>query len=347
MRKIISLLFVIVIMLSACSSPSEVAKSPIPSASSPTPTPAPTAIAFKNPLTGLQTEKDISGKRPYAVMINDLEEALPQCGVSDADIIYEVVAEGGITRMLAVFQDITKASKLGSIRSTRTYYQDISEGHDAVLIHAGGSTYAYAAFASRPIVHVDGIYNSTMFYRDDSRMAFGYEHSLFSSGKLISDNVADWVDSVNHKQGFTSNMRFGTASSQNGSPATKITADFSGYKNTIFQYDATSGSYNISQFGAPYTDGNTGKQVSTKNVLILYAKHKVIPNDEEKNMDIDIIGSGSGIFASDGKYTEITWSKPKSDAQFTYTLKNGQPLVFSEGKSYICIIDSERKALFS
>ncbi len=349
MKRVLAVYIVFIIVMSGCVKQNNVPVSTAPGTQNPTPTPIPTPvpIVYRNPLTGLVTGKDISGFRPCAVMINDIEEALPQCGVSDADIIYEVVAEGGITRMLAVFQDISKAGKLGSIRSTRTYYQDIAEGHDAILIHAGGSTYAYAAFASRPIVHVDGIYCSSMFYRDDSRMAFGYEHSLFSSGKLIAENVSDWVDDIKHKEGFKSNMRFGISSALGGASAGSITVDFSGYKNTEFIYDTGDSQYHVRQFDEPYSDGNTGKQVTVKNVLLLYAKHERIPNDEEKNMDIELSGSGRGVYASDGKHVEIVWSKPQIDAQFAYTLKDGTPLVLAAGTSYICILDREREARIS
>lgn len=347
MKKVLAVFIILIMTMSGCGKQNNTPSSTPPSTPSPTPIPTPAPIVYRNPLTGLATEKDISALRPCAVMINDIEEALPQCGVSDADIIYEVVAEGGITRMLAFYQDISKAGKLGSIRSTRTYYQDIAEGHDAILIHAGGSTYAYAAFDSRPIVHVDGIYCSSMFYRDDSRMAFGYEHSLFSSGKLIAENVSDWVDDIKHKEGFKSNMRFGMSSALAGAPASSITADFSGYKNTEFIYDSNVALYHIRQFDEPYTDGNTGKQVAVKNVILLYAKHERIPNDEEKNMDIELSGSGRGVYASNGKCVEITWSKPKSDAQFIYTLKDGTPLVFATGTSYVCVLDGEREAKIS
>ena len=97
---------------------------------------------YHNPLTGEGLEEDISGQRPFAVMLNNLSKALPQLGVSQADVIYEIVAEGGITRMLAVFQDIEGVGDLGSVRSARDYYVSLACGHDAISVHAGGSPQA-------------------------------------------------------------------------------------------------------------------------------------------------------------------------------------------------------------
>ena len=135
-----------------------------------------------NPLTGLPCETDLSNARPYAIMLNNLQKALPQYGVAKADIIYEVPAEGGITRMLGIFTDITDLGNVGSIRSARDYYVQIARGHDALYVHAGGSPGAYDLIANAGIDSIDGIkgaYNA-IFWRDATRKAVaGYEHSLF------------------------------------------------------------------------------------------------------------------------------------------------------------------------
>lgn len=88
--------------------------------------------------------KEWVNRRPVAIMLNNLKEALPQLGQSQADVIYEVPAEGGITRMLAVYQSLDGVGKIGSIRSARPYYLELALGHDAIYIHAGGSEDAYA-----------------------------------------------------------------------------------------------------------------------------------------------------------------------------------------------------------
>lgn len=105
----------------------------------PEPIPEPAGPAGINPLTGLPMEPEYEQNRPVAVMLNNLKKAQPQLGVSMADIIYEVPAEGGITRMLGVYQTLDGVGNLGSIRSARPYYIELAMGHDALYVHAGGS----------------------------------------------------------------------------------------------------------------------------------------------------------------------------------------------------------------
>ena len=111
-------------------------------------TTAPVVIEYPytNPLTG-EGQMTEQMNRPYAVVINNIKAALPHHGVSQADMIYEILAEGGITRCLAVFTDISDVEKLGSVRSARTYFIDLAKAYDAILVHAGGSEYAYDEFA--------------------------------------------------------------------------------------------------------------------------------------------------------------------------------------------------------
>ena len=98
-----------------------------------------------NPLTGLRVDDDYATThRPVGVMINNLKAALPQYGLAQADILYEVVAEGGITRLLAIYSDARQVPKIGSVRSARPVYIELATGHDATLIHYGTSTQADA-----------------------------------------------------------------------------------------------------------------------------------------------------------------------------------------------------------
>ena len=114
----------------------------------PEPEPEP-VLPYTNPLTGEGCEVDVGARRPIAVMLNNLKKALPQVGVSQADVIYEILAEGGITRMMAVFQDVAGAGEIGTVRSARDYYASLAYGHDAVYLHAGGSPQAYEFIKSR------------------------------------------------------------------------------------------------------------------------------------------------------------------------------------------------------
>ena len=106
------------------------------------------APSYVNPLTGEALSAPYDESRPYAVMINNIQVAMPQCGTSHADIMYEVLAEGGITRMMAIFSNLEGETPLGSIRSLRPYYLSIARSYDAIMVHAGASEGAYADLAS-------------------------------------------------------------------------------------------------------------------------------------------------------------------------------------------------------
>ena len=219
-----------------------------------------------NPLTGLPMEEEYENNRPVAAMFNNLKAAQPQLGVSQADIIYEIPAEGGITRMVGLFQTMDGVGTLGSIRSTRTYYLEVALGHDAVLLHAGGSPDAYEKISAWKVNNIDGVRGGSnqekVFWRDAERKKnAGYEHSLLTSG----ENVQGYLDSgryeTKHAAGYGYPVEFvADGTPLNGTDANKIRLVYSQYKTGIFEYDAATGLYMVSQYGKDYVDGNTGEQ---------------------------------------------------------------------------------------
>lgn len=295
-----------------------------------------------NPLTGLPMEKAYENDRPVAVMLNDLKAAQPQLGVSQADIIYEVPAEGGITRMLAVFQTLEGVGTLGSIRSTRPYYLELALGHDALLVHAGGSPEAYADIAAWGVDNMDGVNGGSdakMFWRDPERRKHaGYEHSMLTSG----ENILGYLDlgyfRRTHKAGYTTTQTF----SQDGTPAAGTAAEhvavkFSYYKTATFDYDAATKRYMVGQYGGAYVDGNTEEQVGVSNVLVLETVIRVISGDTAGRLSVKLTGSGSGIYCCGGKSVPIRWSKANRTSPLVYTLTDGSPLALEKGPSYVCI----------
>ncbi|MBO5903740.1 MAG: DUF3048 domain-containing protein, partial [Clostridia bacterium] len=137
-----------------------------------------------NPLTGLESDKDFSTSRPVAVMLNNIRQAIPQHSVSQCDILYECLAEGGITRLMGVFADYESLGVVGSIRSSRHYYIDLAQNHDALYVHAGASDYAYTEIKERKIDNFDGVhmYLPGMFYRDQERLQhMSLEHTLMTT----------------------------------------------------------------------------------------------------------------------------------------------------------------------
>ena len=210
----------------------------------PEPEPEPTGPAGTNPLTGLPMEPEYENDRPVAVMFNNLKAAQPQLGISRADIIYEVPAEGGITRMLGVFQSLEGVGTLGSIRSSRPYYLELALGHDALYVHAGGSPEAYKDIPAWGVDNMDGVNGGSdarIFWRDAERKkTMGYEHTLVTSGEKIQEYV-DGHFRTEHKDGYAYTQTFtADGTPAGGAPAEHVTLKFSNYKTGVFDYDAAS-----------------------------------------------------------------------------------------------------------
>lgn len=127
----------------------------------------PEKLSYLNPLTGLYGEKDITNNRPVAVMINNIKVAQNvQCGINDADIVYETEVEGGITRLMAVYQDISSVDRIGTVRSARYPYVDMAMGHDAVYIHCGSDP-NYCRPHLNDLDHIDvdtGVFYALLFF---------------------------------------------------------------------------------------------------------------------------------------------------------------------------------------
>lgn len=310
----------------------------------PEPEPEPVDPARVNPLTGEEMDGEYRNLRPVAVMFNNLKAAQPQLGVSQADIIYEIPAEGGITRMLGIYQSLEDVGNLGSIRSTRPYYLEAALGHDALLVHAGGSPDAYEKIPAWGVDNMDGVRggsDSHIFWRDAQRkQTAGYEHSLLTSGENVLEYLAGGRYRTEHKDGY----EYVQAFAEDGTPANGTTAEnfklyYTGYKTGVFDYDSESRLYMISQYGGAYTDGNSGEQVGVTNVLVLETDINVISGDKEGRLTVRMTGSGNGTYFCGGKSVPIQWSKADRNSQFEYKLTDGTPLTLGQGTSYVCIID--------
>lgn len=295
-----------------------------------------------NPLTGESVSEDKSDLRPYCVMINNHPDARPAVGLSQASIIYEALAEGGITRMMAVFNDVDGIT-VGSLRSARPYYISMAQAYDAIYIHAGGSEQAYSDIKSLGIDNMDGVRGSrageaSSYYRDQTRLSQGknVEHTLFADGSKLAAFAKNNYD-MKHVDGYdtTYGLKFSPdAVSQCTSSATDFTVPY-GYYKTNFQYSADKKCYNAFISGNEYIDGGNNSSIDLANVIVLNIPTKTI--DSYGRQAMELTGSGSGYFFTEGKYVEINWSRADRADNFHYTLKDGTPLNLSIGKTWISI----------
>ena len=310
----------------------------------PEPIPEPVGSAGINPLTGLPMEPEYEQNRPVAVMLNNLKKAQPQLGVSMADIIYEAPAEGGITRMLGVYQTLDGVGNLGSIRSARPYYIELAMGHDALYVHAGGSPEAYQDLKSWKVDYIDGVNGSAsqsaVFWRDPERKKNkGYEHSLLASGETIQSFWDNSKYPKTHQNDYSYPQTFTDDPLTGGTAAEHIKLYYTSYKTGLFDYDAETGKYLVSQYQAPYVDGNTGEQVGVTNLLILETSISAISGDTAGRLKVRTTGEGEGTLYRSGQCIPIHWSRSNRDVPFSYTTSDDQPLALGRGNSYVCLIN--------
>ena len=316
--------------LTACSSkPPEEPEPPEsqPSVSVMAPVEPEPALPYVNPLTGEGCARDIAQKRPVAVMLNNLKKALPQLGVSQADIIYEAPAEGGITRMLAVFQSVEEVGNIGSVRSARDYYVSLAMGHDSLYLHAGGSPGAYAAiknWGAAAFDCVNGPYEGTLFWRDkERRKSMGMEHSVLTSGPTITELMPTYSYRLEHKEGYQYPVSFlAEGEKAQGAPGNRVSVEFSTYKTGVFTYQPETGFYLVEEYGAPYLDGNTGEQVAVKNVLVLRTDVSNLQGDDAGRLSVRTTGTGTGQLFCDGTVQDITWSRSSDSSNCGSDLDN-------------------------
>ena len=302
----------------------------------------------KNPLTG---EYDLAfsaeDKRPIAIMINNIKVSLPQRGISEASIIYEALAEGGITRLLAVFPDANKIPDVGSVRSARHYYLSLANAHNSIFVHFGGSKYVLDYIKNNKIPTINFL-NTQGSYRDPNRVGkIPIEHTAFTSGARLVKAIES--KKIQQSGKIADAYKFGdnTSVMANGEAANNITLPFSSSTKATFTYNAESGKYEKGQFGAPHIDESTGKALAFENVFILKTSISLMNANSKANY-IDVkLTNGSGYYACDGKIISINWSKNGFDGKMKYTTLDGKELKVNPGKSYVGIVAADKTVTYT
>ena len=266
-------------------------------------------------------------------------------------MVYEIVAEGGITRMMGVFQELEGVGELGSIRSARDYYVNLALGHDAIYIHAGGSPQAYEALGSWGVTHIDfvnGPYGNMCWRDPDRRKNAGLEHSLLTSSEKVLEQMPSRFR-LDHEEGYSVGWTFAKDAPAGGQPAEKLTVPFSNYKTGYFTYDKETNLYFTAQSldgsdPISYVDGASGQAVGVGNVLVLYTDVSRVPGDSAGRMSVRTTGTGDGLLLRDGQLYEITWRRDKRTDNYSFLDKSGQPIPLAVGHSYINIVSAAAEA---
>ena len=339
MKKLIAIGLVLMLLLTGCCRDAE--ETTVPTTEPTEPAPVDT-----NPLTGEPLDT-VQNQRPVAVQINNHKAARPQCGIGQADLIYEILAEGDITRFTAYFTDVSDAGPVGPIRSLRAYYLDIMRGYDAICVSAGGSAEADQMVRDLDYDRLNAIsgFGSKYCYRW-KRGNEAYEHRLFVEGQDILNGAADAGMRLQDADDQTYGLTFTADPFTAGEPNAEIEVQFlTDGKTTTLTYQPDKGYYTASQQGDLLVDGNTMEEIPFRNVLVLRAQTSTL--DSEGHRRVVTTGEGEGYYARDGHWIPITWKRDSETSTFEYYDGSGSPVTFGVGKSYIAVIPTGSPVNFS
>ncbi len=291
------------------------------------PTPAPEAPKFYSAMTGtLVTDEATTKQAVTAIMIENSPDARPQSGLKNSGVVFEAIAEGGITRFLALYQQ-EKPALVGPVRSVRMYYVDWLAAFNASVAHVGGSAAALAEVRSGGYRDIDQFFNSGSYYRASDRYA---PHNVYTSFQRL--------DALNNAKGYASSTFTGFAR-KDSVAATAPTATSinmivsSALYNPSYVYNASTNTYDRSEAGVPHLDRESG-QISPRVVIALSVTETTIFEDGYRE-SIDAIGTGKATIFQDGTVQEVTWTKASKTDQIAFTDAAGAVVPLARGQTWI------------
>ena len=303
----------------------------------PTPDPIPEGHVVSY-LTGEYVPETIGRRRPVAVMLNNLKPACPQAGIANAGVVYEAPVEGGITRLMGVFEDYDNLEKIGSVRSCRDYYIFYASGFNAIYTHYGQSAYALPFLDLPEVNNLSGLagYGDQVFYRTTDRKS---PHNAYTSFEGIQKGIEINGYSQEYDENFTPGYAFCGVDEEVELPgAEEASIVKPGYflNKPWFEYNPEDKLYYRFQYGDKQIDQLTGEQIAYKNIILQYSSWRNY--DENGYLNIDVDAPNVGKYITNGKVIDITWKKHEPWGATFYYDTNGNQITMDTGKTWVCII---------
>jgi hypothetical protein len=295
--------------------------------------PKPTTVASR--LTGVQIQPELNDLPSTGVMIENSPDARPQSGLYDAGVVFEAIAEGGITRFLALYQE-SKPEYIGPVRSVRPYYLDFLKPFDAPIAHAGGSGPALTQLRVEKFRDLEAFQNPAYYQRVNSRVA---PHNLYSgrSRLLELQKKKGWDKST-----YTGFVRKAEAKAATPT-ASRISLAISGfYYNPKFIYDPATNSYLREQAGKPHVDEKARKQINPKVVVVVVMTHRYSGVYSVYGTK----GHGTAFIFQDGAVTKGIWEKKSRGSQFSFGDANGAPMGLNPGQTWVSVVSSSSAVVY-
>lgn len=289
-------------------------------------------ITEKKPTLKIVDEN--SKSRPIAVMIDTSDAGRSNhTGLQDAFITYEIITEGGITRMMALFKD-QDTSLVGPVRSSRHYFLDYAMENDAIYAHFGWSDRAKEDIYTLDIDNLNGITNASgAYFRDEELYA---PHNVFTKISNLENMAKEKEYPMDTDKGLLLNYSIKEIrldNEENAVVANHVTIPFSYYHTTSYEYNMETKTYYRSINEEAHTDYKTKKQYHVKNIILMKVEN--YPFDDYGRQDLENIGSGEGYFITNGYAIPITWTKESRSSKTIYTKENGEEIKVNDGNTAI------------
>lgn len=289
------------------------------------------ASRFYSYYTGEECSASANDETAFMVMVENSSQARPQSGLSQADIIYETSAEGGIPRFIALFHK-NQPSVIGPVRSVRPYFISIAKEQGLPFAHCGGSAEALATISNTPTLKsINEIANGSYFWRDSSKTA---PHNLYTSSENIKKFITDKGFETTNSPFIKFDSIFYDNKDLKASNSLRIVINK--YYNTSYTYNE--GLYTKSMDDKESMDSSNNSPLTFSNIVI--QKTSIIQNADNVHLDITLLGKGEGYVLSKGKIVDITWSKSSKDSRTILYDKSGNEIPLSPGKTIWHIVDN-------
>ena len=302
---------------------------------------APKPTTVPSTLSGLPVDPSVNQRPVTAVMVENSLDARPQSGLAQASVVFEAIAEGGVTRFMAVYQD-TQPDNIGPIRSARPYYVAWALGFDAGYAHVGGSPDGLQDIKDWGVRDLDQFYNSGSYHRITTRQA---PHNVYTSLSILNQ--------LELSKGYTSSNFTGFARKKEAKPAqattTSIDLTMSGpLYNAHYDYDAGGNAYKRSEAGEPHTDADTGAQIEPKVVIAMVVplSQGALDSSGAFYSNYNVLGSGTAYVFQDGAVTTVTWNKAANNSSLSFTDSTGKPFALNPGQTWITAVSDSSKVSY-
>ncbi len=307
-------------------------KSMVSTSSAPQATSAPNhANRVRRLLDGVWVEAGEQNFYPVAVMIDNHPDARPPAGLTKADLVFEALAEGHITRFLAIYDLSNKIDKIGPIRSARPYFLDWVEPLGALYVHCGGSPQALARIKKDKVLDLNEFYHNSYFWRATDRAA---PHNVYIS----SPSLQSYLKKLNLELSQYSTWLYKDENkpASSAEPLTNISINYGDDNFAIeWKYDKINNSYIRWQAGSEHKDED-GSLIQAKNVIIAEVKSEVI--DDEGRRQLQTVGQGKVVFCQLGQCQNGVWRKKDAKTRIRFYDKNNQEFRFIPGSTWIEIV---------